>query len=139
MIVAGCSGAHRHGERRHAADTHRLFVEVTPEGSRKSNLRSGAHGGLAKIPFARSVDDGGDVELQVELAGLDVSGSETVCNVKILVFRLPQHDLLGIADGAARARGTGREAGNDCIETLGATLVRGKVRPLLERQLHAKR
>jgi hypothetical protein len=95
--------------------------------------------GLSKVGFAVPIDRGGDVELQVEVSSLEVMGNETTCGVKILVVRLPQHDLLGIADGSARARGTSDEVADNCIAELAANLVRGRVRTLLERRLHAKR
>lgn len=122
-----------------ASDPDRLFVKLTGAGARKAQLRAGAAVGLTTIPFARSVDHGGDVELQVELARLAISAGATVCTVKILVFRLPQHDLLGIADGTARAGGTGDQARDDCIEGVSSSLVRGKLRALLRRRLDAKR
>lgn len=114
-------------------------MEISPEGSRDDALRAGAEAGLAKISFAVPVDDDGDVELQVELAQLAVVGRQTLCKVKILVLRLPTHDLLGIADGAAQVRGTSDDVGDDCIESLGASLIRGKVRSLLKRRLDDKR
>ena len=85
------------------------------------------------------VDASGDVRLEVELSSLETAGNETLCQVKILVLRAPQHDLLGIADGSARAKGTHARAGDDCIASLAASLVHGKVHSLLRRQLDGKR
>jgi hypothetical protein len=90
------------------------------------------------VAFVGPVKAGGEIELQVEVSDLDVRRSETICKVKVLVLRLPHHSLLGIAEGTARAGGTGDQAADDCIERLGATLVRGKVRTLLKRELRAK-
>jgi hypothetical protein len=139
LILAACSGSGHHHAGPINHDPHRLYVEITGEGARRSRLRAGAAAGLARVSFARVVDRGGDVELQVEVSQLDVTGNVTVCKVKILIFRLPSHDLLGIADGGARAAGTGDRAGDDCVEAVSTSLVRGKLRPLLKRRLDAKR
>src|SRR5690349_9918178 len=126
-VLAACGGgaSHRHGPASHAEDMQRLYVEVAAE---RAALRTGAARGLATIGFVVPVDEGGDVELQVEASRLEVSGGRTACSVKILVLRLPQHDLLGIADGNAHVAATGDGAEADCLEHLGSTLVRGKVR-----------
>jgi len=50
----------------------------------------------------------------------------TTCKVKIFVLRLPQHDLLAIADGGARA--TGAAQTNTCLSTVGTAIVREKLR-----------
>lgn len=114
-------------------------MRITGKGARRSALRAGGTAGLAEIGFARAVARGGDVELQLETARLDVVGNETVCTVKIFIFRLPQRDLLGIADGSARAGGTDGQARDDCLAGVSTSLVRGRVRPLLQRQRDAKR
>ncbi|HEY5945457.1 MAG TPA: hypothetical protein VIV40_08195, partial [Kofleriaceae bacterium] len=105
-----------------------------PNGSHRGALRDGATAGLANVGFVVRADHNGDVELQPEVSRLDGSGRATVCSVKILVLRLPQHDLLGIADGSGRGG-----ARDDCIATVTTTLVRGKVRGLLRRRLDEKR
>ena len=137
VVVTGCGG-HHHGPSTNT-NPNTLFVEIAPEGSHKSSLRAGARAGLAKVSYAVLVDSGGEIELQVEVASVDTRGEQTMCKVKILVLRLPQHDLLGIADGAARAGGTSDQAEHNCIEGVSAALVRGKVRTLLKRRLDAKR
>jgi hypothetical protein len=138
VVLAACGGGgtHRHGPASHADDMRRLYVEVA---AKRTALRTGAARGLANIGFVVPVDEGGDVELQVEASRLEVSGGRTSCGVKILVLRLPQHDLLGIADGNAHVAATGDGAKAECLEHLGSTLVRGKVRGLLQRRLAAKR
>jgi hypothetical protein len=141
VLVAACGGSHRHGPAAHPEDTSRLYVELDLDRSHKGPLRDGAKAGLARVPFAVQVpsNEGGDVELQVDVARLDVVGNETVCNIKILVLRLPQHDLLGMAEGNARAGGTDDQAGDDCIERLGESLIGGKVRTMLNKRLAEKR
>ena len=133
LLLAGCG--HRHGPAR-TDDPHHLYVEVDAD---RSALDDGAARGLATISFVRPTSHNGDVELQVETSRLDDASGVTVCSVKILALRLPQHDLLGIADASGRARGTGGQARDDCLENVTATLVRGKVRTLLQQQLRSKR
>ena len=136
-LVAACGG-HRHGPARDD-DPHRLYVEVSTDGSHRAALRDGATQGLANISFAVPSRSNGDVELQAAVSRLDRVGNITACSVKILVVRLPQHDLLGIADGSARAHGTDGRAEDDCVSGVTTSLVRGKVRGLLRRRLEAKR
>lgn len=136
LLLAACGGGHRHGPAAHPEDTRHLYVEIAAE---RGALRDGAAKALSTIGFVRPVDEGGDVELQLEVSRLDVVSNQTMCSVKILVLRLHQHDLLGIADGNARVRGHGDAADDDCLESLAATLVRGKLRVLLQRRLAAKR
>jgi hypothetical protein len=83
------------------------------------------------------VDRRGEVELEVEVSELSERGDDTVCRVKILVLRLPNDSLLGIADGGARVRGSA--AGDACVEGLAATLIKSKVRGLLRRELRSRR
>jgi hypothetical protein len=139
-FVAACP-SHRHDPVAHPADPNRLYVELNIGRSHQRPLRDGASAGLAKIPFVTSLplNKGGDVELQVEVARLDVVGHETVCDIKILALRLPGHDLFGTAEGSARARGTHDQAGRDCVESLGESLISGKVRALLQKRLGEKR
>ncbi len=123
------------------ADPHKLYVELNLGRSHQRPLRDGATAALARIPFVvpRPLNQGGDVELQVEVARLDVIGHETVCDIKILALRLPGRDLFGAAEGSARAGGTHEQASHDCVESLGESLISGKVRALLHKRLDEKR
>ena len=117
-------------------------MELSIERAHERPLREGAKAGLARLPFVALLPTdraGGDVELQIKVARLDVVGRETVCDIKILVLRLPSHELIGIAEGSARASGIHERAGGDCIEQLGASLIDGKVRMLLDKQLGEQR
>lgn len=114
-------------------------MELSIERAHERPLREGAKAGLARLPFVALLRAGGDVELQIKVARLDVVGRETVCDIKILVLRLPSHELIGIAEGSARASGIHERAGGDCIEQLGASLIDGKVRMLLDKQLGEQR
>jgi len=136
LALTACSGSHHHGPAMHGDDKRHLYVEIATAGAHENALEDGATKGLAALPFVIHVDGGGDVELQVETSKLHSSNGRTTCDVKIFIFRLPQHDLLGIADGSAYAMGD--DAGADCVGSLAATLVRGKVRALLKRRLDAK-
>lgn len=138
MATAGCHGGHHHGPITHF-DPNRLFVEIYADGGNEDALRDGAEHGLAQVPYVVRVPDGGELELQVEASLLSTHAHQTQCGVKILANRLPQHDLLGIADGSARAAGTDRRAATECLSHLTATLVGGKVRTLLHKRLEAKR
>ena len=112
-------------------------VATASDGEHGDVLRQSATTGLGAVPSTVSVAEGGDVELHVELTSLAPASNETACKVKIFVMRLPQHDLLGIADGGARA--TGRGQTDSCLSMIGAAIVRDKVSVLLQRQLDAKR
>jgi len=138
VLVAACHGGHHHGPITHF-DPNRLFVEIYAEGGNEDALRDGAALGLSRVPFVVRVSGGGELELQVEVSMLSTMHGQTRCGVKILANRLPQHDLLGIADGSARAAGTDRRAATDCLSSLTTTLVGGKVRTLLHKRLEAKR
>lgn len=128
---------HKHTAPAHTDDPSKLYVEVTSDGDHEDVLRQGASAGLATVPYAITVDEGGDVELHAELAALTPASDAIACKVKIFVLRLPQHDLLGIADGGARATGDGQA--DSCLTTIGTSIVRDKLPVLLQRQLDAKK
>lgn len=135
VALAACGGAHRHGPNR-ADDPSRLYVEVFAD---RDALRHGAMVALQRIRYVTTTNHNGDLELQIEAPQLDSNGSQTVCRVKVLALRLPEHDLLAIADASGRASGTGDMAAEQCLATTTQTLVRGKVRTLLDRRLRDKR
>jgi len=136
-FVTACGG-HHYGTPA-SKDPHKLYVELAISGRHDDALRAGVERGLAHVAYAVPVDSAGDVQLEVEVPSLETAGSETLCQVKILVMRAPQHDLLGIADGSARARGTHDQAADDCVASLATNLVRGKVQQVLHQQLAGKR
>jgi hypothetical protein len=127
---------HLHSQPTHFADLDKLYIEVSADGDHGDVLRKSATMGLASVPYAVSVEDGGDLELHVELASLTPAADNTACKVKIFALRLPQHDLLAIADGGAKATGSGQT--DTCLSTIGATLVKEKLPSLFEKQLEAK-
>lgn len=136
LALAACGGgAHRHGPNR-ADDPSRLYVEVFAD---HDALKHGASTALTKVRYVVLTNHNGDLELQIEAPQLDTSGNQTVCRVKILALRLPEHDLLAIADASGRASGTGDLAADQCLQVTTQTLVRGKVRALLDRRLRDKR
>src|SRR5215813_1484606 len=96
---------HQHATPAHADDLDKLYVEITSDGEHGDLLCQSARSGLGAVPYTISTDTGADVELHVELASLSLTTDGASCKVKIFVLRLPQHDLLGIADGGARATG----------------------------------
>lgn len=128
---------HLHAPPMYVADLDRLYVEITSLGEHADVLRESATVGLADVPNTVAVDDGADVELHVEVASLTADPDGAVCQLKIFVMRLPQHDLLAIADGRGRAMGRG--ADDACLSTMSTTIVKQKLPPLLERQLEFKR
>jgi hypothetical protein len=128
---------HLHAPPVYVADLDRLYVETTSDGDHADTLRASAKSALDTVPNMVSVDDGGDVELHVELAKLAPGSDGTACSIKVFVMRLPQHDLLAIADGAGRATGT--TPADVCISTVGTAIVQSKLPPLLQRQLASKR
>lgn len=136
-LVAACGG-HRHGPPRDD-DPDRLYVEIRAEGSQRTALHDGAARGLERVAFAAAATRDADVELRPRVSSLDRVGELTMCSVNILVLRLPEHDLLGIADGSARAQGTDGQAADDCVAGVTASLISGKVRTLLRHRLDAKR
>jgi hypothetical protein len=123
---------HQHTAPAHADDPSKLYVEVTSDSEHGETLRRSTTAQLEAVPYVTLVDAGGDLELHVELAALTAAD----CKVKIFVLRLPQHDLLALADGSAHATGT---TGDACVATLDTTLVRDKLPAVLQQQLAAKR
>lgn len=137
-VAAAACGGHRHGPSTNTnLDT--LHVEIWTRGDHQAALRDGASRGLSAIPFVRRVGGGGELEIDGEVTRMQTSGRQTACSVKLLLIRLPQHDLLGIADGSARADGTDGRAEDDCVAQLTSQLVRRKVSRLLRMRLRAKR
>lgn len=135
VLAASACGGHRHGPNR-ADDPRHLYVELFAD---SDALHDGARTALSRIPYVVVATSNGDVELQLEVPRLESGRRQTECRVKILVLRLPQHDLLGIADAGARADGTGGGARDQCVTMAAAALVRGKLRTLLDRRLRDKR
>ena len=127
---------HLHETPSYTADAERLYVEITSDGDHADVLRKSVTTGIGTLPNIVSVADGGDVELHVELASLTPAGGGTACAVKMFVMRLPQHDLLAIADGSGRATGTG--AIDSCLTATGTAIVKQKLPPFLQRQLQGK-
>jgi hypothetical protein len=128
---------HIHAPPTYVADLDRLYVETTSDGEHADVLRTSTTSALGAVPNIVSVDDGGDLELHVELASLTPASDGAACSVKMFVMRLPQHDLLAIADGSGRV--TGATAVDICISTVGTAIVHSKLPPLLQRQLDSKR
>ncbi len=127
---------HQHIPPAHTDDPSKLYVEITSDGDHGPVLVQSATAALASVPNTVSVTEGGDLELHVELASLDAASDATACKVKIFALRLPQHDLLAIADGGARATGAGQT--DSCLSATGTKIVRDKLPLLFQRQLDAK-
>ena len=138
LLVACGGGTHHHGTPIEGDPSH-LYVEVTATGEQEGALADGARTALARMPFAVPVDDRGQVELEASVAELSERGDATTCRVRVMVLRLPKDALVGIAEGSARARGTGDQAAADCVEHLTGTLIKSKVRALLRRELRGRR
>lgn len=128
---------HTHTAPAHADDPSKLYVEVSSEGAHEGVLRQTTTTALAQVRDIVTVTEGGDVELHVELASTAALRDGATCQVKIFVLRLPQHDLLAIADGGARATGT--TALDDCVSATGSALVQNKLPAVFVRQLQAKK
>jgi hypothetical protein len=137
LLVACGGGTHHHGAPIEGDPSH-LYVEVTASGEQEDALADGARAALARIPFAVPVDDRGQVELEASVGELADRGGATTCQVRVMVLRLPKDALVGLAEGRARARGTGDQAAADCVQHLTTTLIKGKVRPLLRRELRSR-
>ena len=127
---------HLHESPTYTADFDKLYIEITSDGEHADVLRRSVATGLGAVPYAVTVEDGGDLELHAELASLTPSSDGTVCKVKLFVMRLPQHDLLAIADGSGRT--TGPTPPDACLSTTGTAIVQQKLPPFLQRQLDAK-
>jgi len=128
---------HLHESPTYTADFDKLYIEITSDGEHADVLRRSVATGLGAVPYAVTVEDGGDLELHAELASLTPSSDGTVCKVKLFVMRLPQHDLLAIADGGAQASGEG--TADSCLSTISTTIVSKKLPPFLQRRLDAKK
>jgi hypothetical protein len=127
---------HLHETPSYAADIDKLYVEIESDGDYADLLRKSAISGLVATDYAVQVDDGGDLELHLEISGLSPDPGMTTCAVKIFVMRMPQHDLLAIADGGASA--TGRNPTEQCLSATGTAIVRDKLPKIFQRQLAAK-
>jgi hypothetical protein len=138
LLVACGGGRHHHGTPIEGDPGH-LYVEVTAGGEQEDALQDGARAALARMPFAVPVDDRGQVELEASVAELAERGNETTCRVRVMVLRLPKDALVGLAEGSARALGTGDRAAADCVEHLAIALIKGKIRALLRRELRDRR
>jgi len=102
---------HLHESPTYTADFDKLYIEITSDGEHADVLRRSVATGLGAVPY-------------------------TVCKVKLFVMRLPQHDLLAIADGSGRT--TGPTPPDACLSTTGTAIVQQKLPPFLQRQLDAK-
>lgn len=128
---------HEHGDQHetptHQTEVDKLYIEVTSQGDHGEVLRKTATSALGSIPYAVPTEEGADLELYVELASL----TPAECKVKIYMLRLPQHDLLAIADGAAQR--TGRTADDLCLSMVDDAIVRTKLPPFLQKRLDDKK
>ena len=122
----------------HAQELDKLYVEVSSDGDYGDTLVSSATSNLAATDFVVATQEGADIELHVELAALTKAPGAIDCKVKIFVLRLPQHDLLAIADGAGRATGSGSTP-DACVSIVGGAVVRNKLPLIFEKRLEAKR
>ena len=127
---------HLHETASYVADFDRLYVEITADNEHAEVLRRSAMAGLAATPQVTPATDGGDLELHVEVANVVVTPRGTDCKVKVFVLRLPQHDLLAIADGSATA--TGPDSTQTCLAATSTAIVRDKLPTFFRRQLEAK-
>lgn len=125
---------HGHEVPTHAQELDKLYVEITSDDAQHGAvLRQSTTSALGSIPYAVATDEGADVELHVELASL----TPAECKVKIFVMRLPQHDLLAIADGGAQR--TGHTADDTCLAMVGDAIVRSKLPAFLQKRLADKK
>jgi hypothetical protein len=128
--------AHLHETPSYTADGDKLYVEVTSDDKHEALLIRSATAGMAATDFVVPVTDGGDIELHVEVASLETAPEGTSCRLKIFVLRMPQHDLLAIADGGGAT--TGRIPSEECLSATGTSIVRDKLPLLFRKQLEAK-
>jgi hypothetical protein len=128
---------HQHTGPAHADDPNKLYVEVTSDGDHAPVIVQSATSALAGVNDMVAVTEGGDLELHAEVSGLVPITGGTSCKLKVYVLRLPQHDLLAIADGSARVTGGG--AVDSCLTATGSAIVRDKLPVVLDRQLQAKK
>jgi hypothetical protein len=129
---------HLHETPSYVADLDKLYVQVTSDDKHGDLLIRSATAGLASTDYVVAVDDGGDVELNVEVESLVAEPQGTTCRLKIFVLRMPQHDLLAIADGGAQVTGHRRNPTEDCLSMTGTAIVQQKLPLLFQKQLEAK-
>jgi len=129
---------HLHETPNYKADGDHLYVEVSSEDEHAELLIRSATAGLAATKYVVAVDDGGDVELHVEVENLVTEPTGTTCKLKIFVLRMPQHDLLAIADGGAQVTGHRPKPTEDCLSMTGTAIVQQKLPLLFEKQLAQK-
>jgi hypothetical protein len=129
---------HLHETPNYRADGDHLYVEVSSNVAHAELLFRSATAGLAATKFVVPVSDGGDVELHVEVASLVTEPMGTTCRLKIFVMRMPQHDLLAIADGGARVTGHRPNPSEECLSMTGTAIVQQKLPLLFEKQLAVK-
>lgn len=127
---------HLHETPSYTADGDKLYVEVTSDDEHGGLLIQSVNTGMASTDFVVPVSDGGDIELRVEVASFTTVPEGTTCALKIFVLRMPQHDLLAIADGGAQV--TGRIPSDHCLSATGTAIARDKLPLIFRRQLEAK-
>ncbi len=127
---------HLHETPSYTADVDKLYVEITSDDEHGELLIKSATAGLSATDYVVAVTDGGDVELHVEVASFETAPQGTSCRLKIFVLRMPQHDLLAIADGGAQV--TGRRPSEECLSATSTSIVRDKLPLLFRRQLEFK-
>jgi len=127
---------HLHETPSYVVDLDKLYVEITSDDEHADVLRKSAMSSLASTSYVVPVTDGGDIELHVEVASLEAASQRTKCRLKIFVLRLPQHDLLAIADGGADV--SGHSPTEACLSATSAAIVRDKLPLVFQRQLDAK-
>lgn len=127
---------HLHETPSYTADGDKLYVEITSEHEHGELLIKSATAGLSSTDYVVAVREGGDVELHVEVETFETSAQGTSCRLKIFVLRMPQHDLLAIADGGAQV--TGRRPSVECLSATSTAIVRDKLPALFQRQLEFK-
>lgn len=127
---------HLHETPSYRADGDKLYVEITSDDEHGDLLIKSAVAGLTATDYVVAVTEGGDVELHLEVASFEKAPQGTSCRLKIFVLRMPQHDLLAIADGGAQV--TGRRPSEECLSATSTSIVRDKLPVLFQRQLEFK-